>query len=103
MDPLFVPFGTKELEITLVAKRVASDKTAGMNFCYESAKGYTGASGWWTIPQDDQWHENTWKVRDASFVGQWGWNFRFDAVSSPNEFLIKEVRVSKAGAGRGDK
>ena len=74
-----------------------------MNFCYESAKGYTGASGWWTIPLDDQWHENTWKVRDASFVGQWGWNFRFDAVSSPNEFLIKEVRVSKAGAGRGDK
>ncbi len=97
VDPLFVPYGTKELEITIVAKRLAPGKAAGMNLCYESAKGYTGAQVWWTIPQDDQWHQNTWKVSDASFVGQWGWNFRFDAISSPNEFLIKEVRVTKAG------
>jgi polysaccharide biosynthesis protein PslG len=97
VDPLFVPFGTKELEITIVAKRVAPDKSAGMNLCYESAKGYRSAPGWWTIPAGDQWHENTWKVTDASFVGQWGWNLRFDAVSSPNEFLVKEVRVAKPG------
>jgi hypothetical protein len=97
VDPLFVPYGTKELEITIVAKRVAPDKAAGMNLCYESAKGYRGAEVWWNIPEGDQWHQNTWKVSDASFVGQWGWNFRFDAVSSPNEFLVKEVRVTKAG------
>jgi hypothetical protein len=97
VDPLFVPYGTKELEITIVAKRVAPDKEAGMNLCYESAKGYRGAEVWWNIPEGDQWHQNTWKVSDASFVGQWGWNFRFDAVSSPNEFLVKEVRVTKAG------
>ena len=98
VDPLFVPYGTKDLEVTIVAKRVAPDKVAGMNLCYESTKGYRGAPGWWTIPADDRWHENTWNVSDASFVGQWGWNFRFDAISSANEFLIKEVRVSKAGA-----
>jgi hypothetical protein len=97
VDPLFVPYGTKELEITIVAKRVAPDKAAGMNLCYESAKGYRGAEVWWKIPEGDQWHQNTWKVSDASFVGQWGWNFRFDAVSSPNEFLVKEVRVTKPG------
>ncbi len=96
VDPLFVPYGTKELEITMVAKRLAPGKAAGMNLCYESVKGYTGAQGWWTIPQDDQWHEHAWKVSDASFVGQWGWIFRFDAISSPNEFLIREVRVGKA-------
>jgi polysaccharide biosynthesis protein PslG len=99
VDPLFVPFGTKELEITLVAKRVAPDKVAGMNLCYESATGYKGAPGWWTIPAADQWHENTWRVSDASFVGQWGWNFRFDATGSPSEFLVKEVRVTKGGGG----
>jgi hypothetical protein len=66
-----------------------------MNLMYESVKGYRGAPGWWTIPADDQWHENTWRLRDASFVGQWGYNFRFDAISSPNEFLVKEVRVAK--------
>jgi polysaccharide biosynthesis protein PslG len=95
VDPLFVPFGTKELEITIVAKRVAPDKSAGMNLMYESTKGYTGANKWWTIPAGDQWQECTWKISDASFVGQWGYNFRFDAISSPNEFLLKEVRVSK--------
>jgi hypothetical protein len=96
VDPLFVPFGTKELEITIVAKRVASDKAAGMNLMCESTKGYRGARQWWTIPADDQWHEHTWKISDASFVGQWGYNFRFDAISSPSEFLVKEVRVTKA-------
>ncbi|MBN2474705.1 MAG: endo-1,4-beta-xylanase [Pirellulales bacterium] len=98
VDPLFVPYGTKELEITIVAKRVALDKDAGMNLCYESAKGYRGAPGWWTIPEGDQWQQNTWTVSDANFVGQWGWNFRFDAVSSPNEFLVKEVRVKRSSA-----
>ena len=98
VDPQFVPYGTTNMQITIVAKRVAAGKQAGMNLTYESAKGYRGTGGWWTIPADDQWHENTWKVSDANFVGQWGWNFRFDGVSSPNEFLVKEVRVTKAGA-----
>jgi len=95
VDPQFVPFGTKELEVTITAKRLAPDKEAGMNVTYESMKGYKGAQVWWTIPKDDKWHENTWKLSDANFVGQWGWNFRFDANGSSNEFLIKEVRVKK--------
>ncbi len=96
VDPQFVPFGTRTLEITIVARRLAPAKLAGMGLLYESTKGYTRAEGYWTIPADDQWHEHAWKVGDASFVGQWGWNFRFDAVGSPNEFLVKEVRVAKA-------
>ena len=95
VDPAFVPFGTKDLEVTIVAKRLAPDKEAGMDLCFESAKGYRETHVRWTIPKDDQWHENTWKVSDANFVGQWGWNFRFDANGSPNEFLIREVRVTK--------
>ena len=82
-----------------MAKRLGPDKAAGVGLCYESAKGYTGVRGWWTIPKDEKWHENTWKVSDANFVGQWGWNFRFDANGSPNEFLIKEVRVKKPAKG----
>jgi polysaccharide biosynthesis protein PslG len=100
VDPQFVPFGTKELEITITAKRLAPDKEAGMNVTYESMKGYKGTQVWWTIPKDDKWHENTWKLSDANFVGQWGWNFRFDANGSPNEFLIKEVRVKKPDADK---
>ncbi len=99
VDPQFVSFGTKNLEISIVAKRLTPDKAAGMNVTYESAKGYRGAQVWWTIPPDDKWHEHTWKIGDANFVGQWGWNFRFDAIGSPNEFLIREVRVSRPNGG----
>jgi hypothetical protein len=98
VDPQFVPFGTKELSITIVAKRISPEKPAGMNLTYESAKGYRGADKWWAIPEDGQWHEYTWTLGDANFVGQWGWNFRFDAVSSPNAFLVKEVRVRKVAS-----
>lgn len=96
VDPQFVPYGTRELEITVVAKRTSTDKTAGMTLSYESLKGYTNVpDGWWTVPTSDQWQEHTWRLSDANFVGQWGWNFRLDAVGSPHEYLIKEVCVRK--------
>lgn len=98
-DSTFASFGTTNLAITVVARRPAVDQSAGMNLCYESLHGYKLASGWWTIPADDQWHENTWNVTDANFVGGWGWNFRIDAVSSPNECQIREVRVRKLTSG----
>ena len=102
VDPLFVPYGTRELQVTVVAKRVAPGQTAGMSLCYESSKGYTGAKGYWTIPEDDQWHEYTWKVSDANFANEWGWNFRCDAIGSPHELLLKQVRVSKVGQSGGN-
>ena len=43
VDPLFVPYGTRELQITITAKHVARSQTAGMSLCYESSKGYMGA------------------------------------------------------------
>ena len=95
VDPQFAPFGTKDLEITAVVRRVASDQNAGLNLEYESAKGYVGAPPWFTIPADDQWHELTWKVTAPNFMGAWGYNFRLNAISSPNELYIKEVRVKK--------
>lgn len=95
VDPQFVPFGTHELRITIVAKRLAADKSAGLKLTYESSKGYHDAPGWWTIPEDDAWHEHTWTLGDTNFVGQWGWNFRFDSNGSANAFSIKEVRVKK--------
>lgn len=96
VDPVFAPFGTKDLEITVVAKRAVPDKPASFGLTYESMTGYKGAKGRWTVPAGDQWVENTWKISDANFVGGWGWNFRTDAGGSPGDFLIKEVRVRKA-------
>lgn len=94
VDPQFVPFGTKTLEITAVVRRTAPDKVAGMSIDYESNRGYVG-SDYHNISDGDGWQEISWKVQDANFVGAWGWNFRLNAISSPSEFLIKEVRVKK--------
>jgi hypothetical protein len=34
-------------------------------------------------------------VTAPDFMGAWGNNFRLNAISSPNELYIKEVRVKK--------
>jgi hypothetical protein len=95
VDPQFATFGTRDLEITAVVRRMAPGKVAGMSVDYESNRGYVG-SDYRTIPEGDTWQEISWKVHDANFIGAWGWSFRLNGISSPNEFLIKEVKVRKA-------
>jgi polysaccharide biosynthesis protein PslG len=92
--PQFIPFGTKALEITAVVRRLSPDKLAGMSLTYESQHGYVDG-GYVNIPEGDEWHELKWRIGNANFVGGWGWNFRLNAIASPNEFLVKEVTVSK--------
>jgi polysaccharide biosynthesis protein PslG len=94
VDPQFATFGGKTFEITAVVRRIAPDKVAGMSIDYESTKGYVG-SEYRNIPEDDSWHEISWAVQDANFVGAWGWSFRLNAIASPNEFLVKEIRVKR--------
>ncbi|NOJ47688.1 glycosyl hydrolase [Bradyrhizobium sp. WSM 1744] len=95
VDPQFTPFEARALEITAVVRRVATEKVAGMTIDYESTRGYVG-SDYRSIAASDAWQEITWTIKDANFVGAWGWNFRLNGISSPNEFLIKEVRVRRA-------
>jgi hypothetical protein len=94
-NPSFAGFNDKELDITVVARCIPG-KPTGFKISYESDKGYIDApAGWKNIPDDGQWHEFTWSVNDASFVGAWGWNFRTDAVGAPAECYVREVRVKK--------
>jgi hypothetical protein len=94
VDPQVATFGTRTLEITAVVRRVAPEKLAGMIIDYESTRGYVG-SDYRSIPAGDAWQEISWTITDANFVGAWGWSFRLNGISSPNEFLIKEVRVRR--------
>jgi hypothetical protein len=94
VNPQFISFGTKRLEITARVRRIMPNQIAGMSLNYESGKGYVNAD-YLNIPGGEQWQDLTWRIEDANFVGQWGWNFRLNAIASPNEFLIKEVRVKK--------
>jgi hypothetical protein len=95
VDPKFAPFEARTLEITAVVRRVAAEKVAGMSVDYESTRGYVG-SDYRSIAASDAWQEITWTIKDANFIGAWGWNFRLNGISSPNEFLIKEVKVRRA-------
>jgi len=94
LHPQFAPFGARAFEITAVVRRVAPDDDAGMNLNYESRNGYVDTD-YRRIPAGDGWHEITWRVDDANFVGAWGWNFRLNGISSPNEFLVNEIRVRR--------
>lgn len=95
VDPQFVHYGTTSLAITAIVQRAAPGRKAGMSLDYESLSGYRGARDWLDLPQDDAWHELTWNVDDANFVGHWDWHFRINALQSAGEFWIKEVRVRK--------
>ena len=63
--------------------------------CYESARGYRLTDQWWTIPADPGWHRYIFHVKDANFANNWGWNFRIDTVSSPDDIWVKEVIVGR--------
>src|SRR5579871_6216943 len=92
VDPQVVPFGVRDIRVTAIVRRLSQDRAAGLSVNYESQRGYVNTP-YSDIPADDAWHEISWKITDASFVGAWGWNFRLNAISSPNDFLVKEVRL----------
>jgi polysaccharide biosynthesis protein PslG len=94
VDPQFATFGAKSFEMTAVVRRIAPDKVAGMSIDYESSRGYVG-SDYRNIPEGDAWHEISWTLPDANFVGAWGWSFRLNGIASPNEFLVKEIKVRR--------
>ncbi|HUT35580.1 MAG TPA: endo-1,4-beta-xylanase [Planctomycetota bacterium] len=100
VDDTYASVGDAELEITLVARRVDPTKAGGCKLCYESTKGYRATAEWWTVPAGPGWQQHTFRVRDANFANNWGWNFRTDSVGAPGDIWVKEVVVKRIGAGR---
>jgi hypothetical protein len=97
VNPTFASYGDTDLEIKVVARRAAPDKDAGFQTMFETLKtthGYDRA-GWWTVPAGDQWHEHTWRLSDANFVGTWAYNFAMTEVTG--EYWVKEVSVRRVG------
>ena len=97
VHPSFLNPIPKELEITVVARRIEADKPSDVTiYFYESSSGYKPATPrTWSIPAGDKWQEHTWKVSDANFIGQWGYHV---AVETPQGCLLKEIRIKKVGA-----
>jgi hypothetical protein len=98
-DTGYIPFGPRALDITVVAGHVAPDQAAELGISYETLAGYQNfpkGGDSWTIPAGAGWQEHTWHVRDACFAGRWGWHIGLMSRGASSEFLIKEVRVTKA-------
>jgi len=97
VDDSYASVGDHEVEITVVARRVDPAKRGGCNLLYESTKGYRRTDEWWTVPAKPVWHQHTFRLKDANFANNWGWNFRISTVSSPDDIWVKEVVVRRIG------
>ena len=98
VDPGFLSYTTTPIEITAVVRRNEANDNAGFNLSYESTSGLKGGPGWFTVPDNKQWHTVTWKIDDAQFVNFWGFNFSFNSDGDTyNKYYIQNVTVTKLG------
>ena len=69
-----------------------------LKLVYESTSGFKTAGGWYTIPDNREWHTVRWKILDPQFVNYWGYNFSL--VSDGNlykKYYLQSVTVTKVG------
>jgi len=99
IDDTFVTPETRELEITVTAKRIDSEgglgNPTGLNLTYESVHGYRDSGIFWTVPGENKWQTHTWKIKDAAFKSEYGWNIRLDAAGAGNDVLIKDITIKR--------
>lgn len=95
VDPNFLSYETTPIEITVVTRRNPANDNAGFGLKYESTSGWKGA-GWYTVPDNKEWHTKTWRIDDPQFVSKWGFNFALDSDGNQfNKYYIQSVTVTK--------
>ncbi|MCE0521915.1 MAG: beta-galactosidase [Methylacidiphilales bacterium] len=98
VDPNFLSYSQTPIEVTVVVRRNAANDNAGFKLNYESTTGYKNL-GWYTVPDNKEWHTMTWKITDAEFVSMWGYNFSLDSDGNQyNKYDIQSVTVTKLPA-----
>jgi hypothetical protein len=97
VDPNFLSYTTEPIEITAVVRRNEANDNAGFKLVYESTSGLkTAKSGWFTVPDNKQWHTVRWQIDDAQFVNYWGYNFALESDGNQyNKYYIQSVTVTK--------
>jgi len=95
VDPNFLTYDPKPIEITVVVRRNLANDKAGFKLTYESTNGYKNL-GWYTVPDNKKWHAVSWKIYDAQFVSMWGFNFSLGSDGDQyNKYDIQSVMVTK--------
>ena len=97
VDPSFLTYSTEPIEIAVEVRRNEANDNAGFKLVYESTTGYKSL-GWYTVPDNKQWHTIKWKITDPQFVGMWGYNFSLNSDGPKfSKYYIKSVTVTKLG------
>ncbi|MGC3972402.1 MAG: hypothetical protein QM775_35180 [Pirellulales bacterium] len=96
VDPNFLTYTAEPIEITAEVRRNPTGDNAGFKLVYESTTGFKTAGGWYTVPDNKQWHTVTWRIDDPQFVRYWGYNFTLESDGAKfNKYLIRSVTVRK--------
>jgi hypothetical protein len=96
VDPEFLSYTPTPIEISVVVRRNEANDPAGFNLVYESTNGFKHAGGWYTIPDNKEWHTMTWRIDDPEFVNYWGYNFTLNSDGNKfNKYYIQSVTVKK--------
>lgn len=98
VDPEFLAYTPTPIEITAVVRRNPANDNAGFKLVYESTNGFKTAGGWYTVPDNKQWHTISWKIADPEFVNYWGYNFALESDGNTyNKYFLKSLTVTKRG------
>ncbi|MFH5802975.1 beta-galactosidase [Alienimonas sp. DA493] len=96
VDPHFLSYESTPIEITVEVRRNPENVNSGFKLVYESPDGFKTAGGWYTVPDNTQWHTKTWRIDDPQFVNYWGFNFILESDGDVyNKYLIRRVSVRK--------
>ena len=95
IDPNFLSYEAAPIEISIVVRRNEANENAGFKLNYESTRGFKNL-GWYTVPDNKQWHTVKWTIRDAQFVGMYGFHFSLDSDGNQyNRYDIQSVTVTR--------
>lgn len=95
VDPGFLSYTSTPIEISVVVRRNEANDNAGFKLVYESTHGYKEL-GWYTVPDNKEWHTVKWTITDAQFVSMWGYNFTLNSDGNTyNRYDIRSVTVKK--------
>ena len=95
VDPGFLSYTATPIEITVVVRRNPANDNAGFKLVYESVDGYKSL-GWYTVPDNKEWHTVSWKINDPQFVSMWGYNFALESDGNQyNKYYLRSVTVTK--------
>jgi hypothetical protein len=98
VDPEFLSYTKTPIEITAVVRRNPANDNAGFKLIYESTTGLKNVGGWYTVPDNKEWHTVKWRINDPQFVNFWGYNFAFESDGNQyNKYYLQSVTVTKLG------